>query len=478
MGKSQIIDRKRIKSIIMILISNGITLLAGIMTGFIVPKMMSITDYGYYKIFNLYFGYLPVLHFGLSTGIYLLYGDKSYDELNRDHFRFYFRLLVASQLLISTLFILMSCFLGRNEYIYIIWSLAVVLVASNITNYFQLISQVTERYKEYSVRNIIQSVLSILVIGVLFWKSIHYHNEVKCWEYLCCIILIQIVLAGWYIWTYRDIVFGKISNRPSKQLVLNIYKKGFILIIAGLVALLILNIDRQFVSLLYSTEEYAIYAFAYSIITLMTTFINAISTIIYPSIKREKEEYLHLVYEKFISVMIIISSLLISSSFVLDIIIKWALPKYLDSLQYLYIITPTLIISSLINVVIHNYYKTLNIENYFFIISVLILIQSSLANYIAYRFVGTMASISIASVFCMICWYIYTQLFLRRIFKFKYVKSSLYMVLVFAIFYLIYHFEGRNMIGLTIYLSAWILLSVGFFPRYFKELLTMVLNRT
>lgn len=470
MDRSQIVNRNRIKGLIMILLSNGITLLAGIMTGFFVPQMMSIADYGYYKIYNLYFGYLPILHFGLSTGIYLLYGDKSYDELNRDHFRYYFRVLLVSQLAISLLLFIISIFIKKQEYAYIILCLAVVLVASNITNYFQLISQITERYREYSIRNIIQSVLNAIIIGILFGKSIHHKSEVSYRVYLFFVVAIQIILAGWYIWTYRDIIFGRINNRPGEKIVGEIYRSGFILIVAGLVSLLILNIDRQFVSILFSTEEYAVYAFAYSILSLMTTFINAISMIVYPSIKRESSDNLKIIYEQFINILLVVSSLLISSSFILDVIVKKVLPKYTSSLPYIYIIIPTLIVSSLINIVVHNYYKTFNIENKYFAISVLVLVQSCITNTMAYKIAGTMMSISVASVACIACWYLYTQLYLHTIFRFNYLRSSLYLVLIIVSFYMIHFIVNCSLIEFVIYLLVWALLTILFFPSFFMKL--------
>ena len=220
--KNAIFDKKRLKSLAFLVASNMLTMLVGVLSGFIVPKMLSITDYGFFKIYSLYCNYLPLFHLGLSTGIYLKYGGMNYEQLNRSYFRFYFRILVLSQLFISLLFILVSCFVTNGDYAIIILSLSFTLIITNLINYFQLISQFTERYKEYSFRNLINSSLTAIVILTFFFfykAEIYYVDYIS---YILTTILISAVLAFWYIFTYRDIVFGPITEKPDKQLIIYI----------------------------------------------------------------------------------------------------------------------------------------------------------------------------------------------------------------------------------------------------------------
>ena len=64
---------KFIQNFIVVLISNGLTILSGILVGFIIPKIMGVTDYGYYKTFTLYSSYIGLFHFGFIDGIYLYF---------------------------------------------------------------------------------------------------------------------------------------------------------------------------------------------------------------------------------------------------------------------------------------------------------------------------------------------------------------------------------------------------------------------
>ena len=69
--------------------SNIIKLFAGVVVGFILPKIIGVSDYGYHKTFTLYATYVSLLSFGIVDGIYLKYGGKNYDQLNREQFRLY-----------------------------------------------------------------------------------------------------------------------------------------------------------------------------------------------------------------------------------------------------------------------------------------------------------------------------------------------------------------------------------------------------
>ena len=472
--KNAIFDKKRLKSLAFLVASNMLTMLVGVLSGFIVPKMLSITDYGFFKIYSLYCNYLPLFHLGLSTGIYLKYGGMNYEQLNRSYFRFYFRILVLSQLFISLLFILVSCFVTNGDYAIIILSLSFTLIITNLINYFQLISQFTERYKEYSFRNLINSSLTAIVILTFFFfykAEIYYVDYIS---YILTTILISAVLAFWYIFTYRDIVFGPITEKPDKQLIIYIYKQGFLLLLAGLVSQIILNLDRQFVSILFSTDEYAIYAFAYSLLNFVIVFIGTISTVIYPSLKRADISVIRSSYRTSISIVSILSSISMVFYYFSSLIINVFLSKYSQSMVFLSIISPSIIFISVINIVTHNYFKALGKEKNYFLISLFVLFISFILNVVFYTIFKTRESISIASVISLFIWYLSSNLHFKKIISFK-ISVNMWFILASVVsFYLINYFINNIFLGLLIYVFVLIIIVFLFF---FKDLKTFFLNK-
>ncbi len=60
----------------------------------IVPKLIGIKEYGYWQLYLFYSSYVGFLHLGWNDGIYLRYGGKKYDELDKRLFFSQFYMLL------------------------------------------------------------------------------------------------------------------------------------------------------------------------------------------------------------------------------------------------------------------------------------------------------------------------------------------------------------------------------------------------
>ena len=90
---NNIVEKKNLLDILRVVVSNLLSLISGVLVAFLLPKIIGLSDYGYYKTFTLYATYVGLFHFGIEDGIYLIYGGKDYEELNKIDFRFYTRFL-------------------------------------------------------------------------------------------------------------------------------------------------------------------------------------------------------------------------------------------------------------------------------------------------------------------------------------------------------------------------------------------------
>ena len=463
-------NKKIVNNIIRVAISNILVVLSSVLVGFLIPKMMSVADYGYYKIFTLYLGYVGLFHFGFCDGIYLIYGGKNYEELDKGKFQTFSKYILLTQIITALIITVISLFFLPSEYGYIFMFVGICLFSTNITTYYQFISQITGRFKELSNRNILKSLLTVLSIILLFilYKS-NFISILQYKIYLIIFALINFVLTLWYIHTYRDISFGKsLGFKECKLEIFNFYKVGIPLLVSNLIVNLILSIDRQFVSVLFSNEEYAVYAFAYNMLTMITTAISAISTVLYPTIKSSGENTLKLQYNKLNSIISIFVALCLLSYFPLIWIINWFLPNYVESLLIFRIILPGLIFSTCNSVVIYNYYKSLNMTNKYFGVSIFILVLSIIANILVYSCFGTMESISIASVIVLGLWYFIVDLLIVKKWKINTIKNGLFMVLSTVFFYLITMIESV-FIGMILYGLVLVILIVSLYFPLLKE---------
>lgn len=466
-----------LKNIFRVAISNFTSIISGILTGFLIPKMLSVQDYGYYKTFTLYVSYLGICSLGIIDGIVLQYGSQNYDQLDEKKFRSYFKWYMIVHVVVAAAIIGSSFLFKDVNYSIICVLLGANLIAVNVSGYFQQISQITQRFKEYSFRKILQSLGSVVLVAFLFAFSVS-GNNVSYVIYSVGIVIINFLLVFWYIHTYRKIVFGdSYSLNETRNDILGLIKIGFPLLFANLCSTLILSLDRQFVNVLFSNKDYAVYAFAYSMLSLITVATSAISTVLYPMLKRMNEEEFKRNYDIFLVCVTMFVYLMVAVYYPLSMFINWYLPKYHDSIEIFRIIIPGIAISSSITVLIHNYYKTLQKNIIYFKKSIVILVLSGIINYIAYRLFGTMQAISMASVVTIIVWYLYVDNGLSNDCESKKGKNIFYIIMMLGSFYLSSSIPNM-IVGFIIYVVLYFVITFMYYKNYILQLRKMLSKRT
>ena len=452
--------------------SNIIKLFAGVVVGFILPKIIGVSDYGYHKTFTLYATYVSLLSFGIVDGIYLKYGGKNYDQLNREQFRLYSKAFIVLQVSIALIGVFIANFFLQKDAKFILICLAIFLIANNVTAYFQTISTITARFSELTFRNVIQSVLNIIAVLVL-WGIYHIHSEFANYKvYTIFYVLIFSILAIWYVYTYRNIVFGKNSKWVKERKNIRYFAIiGCPLMVANICSSLVLSLDRQFVNILFDKKTYALYAFAYNMLALVTTATSAISTVLYPTLKRENIDSLKKSYSILVGVVLLIVYGCIIIYYPLCIFVNWYLPQYSNSLIIFQIIFPGLAISSVITIVMHNYYKTLGINLLFFFKGIFALILSAVANAIAYYCFKTTQAISIASIITLIIWYCVVEYYFINNMNVKYKENFIYMILMMLFFYSLNYIIQNLFVGCIIYGIGFVLISYSIYKKEIRNFL-------
>ena len=437
------LKRKTIWNILKVAISNVIILISSILVGFLLPKIVNIQDYGYYKTFTLYASYVGLVHSGITDGIYLKYGGKSYEDLESEKsiFRTFNLVVLLLDLFFSTSLFVSSLFIAEQNIKFILIALATFLIVNNMVGHFQIISQITNRFNELAIKNSIQSFLTIILI-VSIWFFYHQYNYSISYK-LYTILYIAIIFGSllYYLVRYRSIVFGRRARlSESKQDIIKLIKIGLPLLIANLCTGFILTIDRQIVNIFWPvsvSNDYSIYAFAYNLLSLVTIAISAISTVLYPTLKNTNQELLKSNYSNLIDGMLSLGFICLLLYFPLCLFIEWFLPKYIDSLKIFRVVFPGIVLSSTISVVIHNYYKVVGKNTRFFIYSLLILLLSLASDIAVYFIFKSTISISVASVFCIFIWFMLTDVFLVKRYSLNCFKNYSLIAVLLLSFYLV-----------------------------------------
>lgn len=459
------------RNLLVVVFSRIFSLLSSVAVGFLLPKILSITDYGFYKVFTLYAVYTSLLHFGFVDGILLKLSGKEYGELDTQRMRTLTRFFVVLELLISIVVLLIGSIVANGEYLFIVIMLAINMVFVNVTTYYQFISQAVQRFGEYSAKNIVISIVKVLFVLSLWAFDASNAAEISYKIYLIGLNVIDFLIMLWYVKIYRDITFGKCApfNNLKKDIA-SIFRTGILLTLAYQISHLILALDRQFVNLLFSTEEFAVYSFAYNIVSMISTMVSAVSIVLLPMLKNRTHEIVVKSYKKCLSTVAMISTGSLLCYFPLVFFVKWFLPEYYGSLDYIAIVLPAFVFTSSITVVMFTINKVFDMNLCFFKDGCLVLILGLVFNVIAYWIFRSPRAISYASLGVTMIWFLISGARLRKVTGVNVNKEFLYTLCITIGFLVITNCFTNIFIGFVIYLIWQILWTIVFHKADVREL--------
>lgn len=465
------------RSLFGVALSRLISLLSSISVGLLLPKILSVSDYGYLKLFTLYAVYTALLHFGFVDGILLKLAGTDYSDLNFRHIRSYSKFFIVLEIVISAIVILCGMLIFDGEYRFVLITLMLDMVFVNITTYYQFISQATKRFAEFSQKNVIVSVLKLCFVFCLVAIYAVGGVNISYRFYIIGIIIIDFIMLLWYISIYKDITFG--SSESFRNIYIDIYsifKTGIVLTIAYQVSHLVLALDRQFVSVLFSTEEYAIYSFAYNIVSMISTMISSISVVLLPLLKRADKEYVINNYEKCISIVSILLAFSLIAFWPVSRFIGWFLPEYAVSTRYIAIVLPSILFTSGISVVMFTIDKVMDTITAYFKNSLIALTMGFVTNMIAYFLFQSCFAISVASICTMAIWYFIENRHLQKILSIKEIRSYGYIITIVIAFIVCTFIVSGFVKSFVLYIATLVIMTIIFYKEDLKTYLRLLIK--
>lgn len=140
------------------------TMLIGIVQGLIIPKYLSMTDYGYWKLFFLYAGYVGFLHLGFVNGAYIRWAGKEANETEGEigiASRF---LLLEQFVVIVSVFIIFNALLHSFDLRFIGSMVLLFAFLSNFAGFFGFIMRAMKRFKILTLLNVGNRLIFFLVV--------------------------------------------------------------------------------------------------------------------------------------------------------------------------------------------------------------------------------------------------------------------------------------------------------------------------
>lgn len=472
MGKSKmVIKMKNIrdtsKNVIMVCVSNILTILVSLFMGFILPKKISVENYAYYKIYFLYIAYAGFFHFGLVNGIYLEYGNLDYKDLPKDKIKKYFKYMLLIQFFVSIILgLLVIFFFDKSDKDKLIaWFFIIINIPLvNLKWFFSSINQFTKRFVIDSYVTIIQNIMNVIMVGLII--------AFKMYNYLVVLIFTTIINLISMICVFlqnKEIIINHSSSIGCCNDIYGLIKKGFFVMLSEFVGIIILGIDSIFAEKFYTLKEFAMYSFATSIVAIIYTLITSVSNLIYPYLVRVDSKKYAVYYTVFSNIVSILSMLSITVFIFAKIIVLNWIPVYEPSILIAEILFGTIVFRVLLSLVCGNYFKALKMIKEYTINNIIAILLAFFFNIIALIFLKEIQYIAFASVLAFIVWYILTEIvFIKRL---KIKSTDWIPRYLFILFNLLsfYYFMGKDRFYYSIIYCLFVICSsLFFFFNYIK----------
>lgn len=341
------------------IVANLLILVVSIALNLIVPKFLGVTEYSYWQLYVFYASYVGFFQLGWIDGIYLKIGGEHYDNLDKSSLK--------AQILYLFLFtsglalLLVSCSLifvtdVDRKIILIFTGITIIIV--NIKGLISYILQSTNRIREYA--QLSRDDRYLYLIGVLIYLAFGGRN----FHILILIDIfsrILITLKGLYF--IKDII--KVKKDPFSVVygeIIDNISIGLNLMIGNIASMLILGVSRLFVENKWSIEVFGKLSFALSISSMFMVFINSISVVLYPLLRRTNEKTLPDLYVYLRNIFVPLTFGVLLFFYPAKILLDWWLPEYQESMLFMGILFPMIVYEGRVALLVNTYLKTIRQE--------------------------------------------------------------------------------------------------------------------
>lgn len=434
--------------------ANLISLCISIFMVMVVPKFLSLKDYGLWQLFLFYFSYLGFLHFGWEDGIYLRYAGKNFDELDKKTFAGQFYGIVVLQIALA---IFVTCVekLVVNDPIKATALTCAVWLAPfvNFNNLCNFIMQITNRIKDYAKFLLTERI--VFFIGVLVFLVVLHRNEFRYMYYSQVFSVVCITFTGIYL--CRSLLkphfysLHQILAETKENITV-----GSKLMLANIAGMLIIGIVRYGISVGWDVATFGRVSLTLGISNFLMVFITSVSVVFFPIIKRMDEERRANAYKMIRLGLDTILFAALIGYYPLKCILAWWLPKYADSLIYMSVLFPVCVFESKLSLLVNTYLKSMRQESLMLKINALTVMVSIAVTFLNVKILQNLdlTILSIVAIYAFQC--CLAESFINFLLKMDLKKDILIDIAMSGIF-IVSGWYIRNVMCMVIYAGAYVI---------------------
>jgi len=438
--------KKGVKNIIYSIIAQGISFILSIITGFVLPKVMGITQYGYWQVYLFYVGYVMIFCFGYNDGLYLRYGNLNYEQLPFKKLRSSMRIFIGIILAITCILFLLSFQEHDQNKIFAFCTTSLNLIILGINGTLLTVLQFTNRIKLNSILTIANKIIFVLIIVLLLL--------IKRVDFKLIIIadmFTKLLLLGINIYKSKELFIGEAEGvKEGFKELWEDTSIGIKLMLANIASTLLIGIGKFIVERFMPIEAYSLYSFATTIISFALIFITASSLSLYPLLKRVNEDKLSTFYVNLNKLLCFILFVLLFGYYPIYYLIKYHFSSYVGIFEYFYLLFIIIVSQGKMQFLINTYYKVLREEKAMLIANLSGVVVALIIIVPSFYFTNSIFTI-VAGTAITLIWRCYaSEIYLKKKMEIKQ-YSNIITELLMMILFIISVVLKKQIIGLTIY---------------------------
>lgn len=433
--REKVINKKSlqlIKNFSFVIASNIVSVAISIVVILLLPKFIGFHNYGYWQLYILYTSFVGLLHFGWNDGLYLRYGGDAYEEIDKKLIFSQFYLLLLSQIAIASIgFLIVTAFEFHYNKAYVLYMTAIHMIIVNVRYMLLFLLQATYRIKEYSFITILDRVLYLILVSILLLF------DIKDFRYFLWMDIIGMTLSLFLAIFYcKDIVFHffeftEISVAFSEMLE-NI-RVGIKLMLSNIAGKLVVGNVRLGIEAVWNVAIFGKVSLMLSITSFAMIFINSISLVLFPFLRKTKQSDLGSIYINMRHILTFFLLIFLLSSYPLSFLLELWLPEYADSLKYIFILYPIILFEGKMSLLVNTYLKVLRKEGVLLKINAIAFFVSIALTLSSVFVLKSIDAAMYSIVFLSFIKLFIAEVYIQKILNINFWKDILFELLVLAI---------------------------------------------
>jgi O-antigen/teichoic acid export membrane protein len=379
---------------------------------FVLPRFLSVDDYGYYRLFLLYAGFAGILHLGFLDGLLLRWAARPAPRLRRELSGAMVFLTLVQAALVVPIIVAVGILLPRM-FLGLALTIALYALLWNWTALGYCALQALKLFTHLSFFTFLGPFL-LLVAAV----GLHLTHRLDL-RAIILVCLVSNLVAALFLWLFvRNRVPG------TRHVSRNIWSGGLVhvglgwsVLSANLLATVALSLDRLVLSRGFPIRQFAIYSFAANALALTYNMILSVSRVLFPylsdGISVEMRIRAYFTGER---VLLLIWAGGLATFFPLAWLITRWLPRYVESLPLIRVLMLATGFTASIHVLHGTYFRVVRKQNRFLVGAIAGLASAAMFLGIGAR-TGQLSHFAWAMVASALTWWLVNEFLLRDILR-------------------------------------------------------------